>query len=226
MHPALARTQLVICDLDGTLVDSIPDLSAALDTAFEQSQLVPPGQSKARHWVGNGTEMLVKRALADAHEIDEQQVDDLELSQVLGRFSRAYADSPSRYSRLYPGVLRFLEWLKEEKVIVALVTNKPNEFVGPVLKAVGIEEHFAMALGGDSLARKKPDPAPLLHVLERFDIAADNALMVGDSRSDIRAGKAAGVATLAVSYGYNHGEPIARSEPDWIVDSLAELISD
>ncbi|MGJ8521615.1 Phosphoglycolate phosphatase [Carnimonas sp. R-84981] len=226
MHPALAHTRLVICDLDGTLVDSIPDLAAALDSALSDSGYSAAGLHKARGWVGNGTEMLVKRALADAHGIAEQQVNESELKQVLERFNRAYAQSPCCYSQLYPGVMRFLERLKQTHVTMALVTNKPCEFVDPVLKGTGIGDYFSLVLGGDSLPHKKPDPEPLLHVLKHFDIAAANALMVGDSRNDVRAGKAAQVATLAVSYGYNHGEPIAHSEPDWIVDALTEVLDD
>jgi phosphoglycolate phosphatase len=107
---------------------------------------------------------------------------------------------------------------------LALVTNKPSAFIAPLLEAFDLARHFALCLGGDSLAAKKPDPAPLLHVAAHFDVAPSACLMVGDSRHDIEAGRAAGFRTLAVPYGYNHGEPVALSRPDGTVESLAELV--
>ncbi len=104
------------------------------------------------------------------------------------------------------------------------MTNKPHAFIAPLLEGLGLAEHFALCLGGDSLPEKKPHPAPLLHVAAHFGVAPQACLMVGDSRHDIAAGRAAGFRTLAVPYGYNHGEPVRESRPDGVVESLAELV--
>ena len=117
-----------------------------------------------------------------------------------------------------------LRKLRECGLVLTLVTNKPHAFIAPILEALDLLGYFDLTVGGDTLARKKPDPAPLLHVAERFSIAPGECLMIGDSRHDIDAGKRAGFRTLAVPYGYNHGEPVALSRPDAIVESLAELV--
>ncbi len=109
--------------------------------------------------------------------------------------------------------------------MLALITNKPERFIAPILSHFGVLALFTSTVGGDSLAEKKPSPLPLLHVAHTLDIAPSASVMVGDSRHDIAAGKAAGFTTVALPYGYNHGDPIEQSHPDLIVASLRELVS-
>lgn len=229
MHPALVNTRLVICDLDGTLVNSLPDLSAALDSAFLDAGLPMPGHDKAKRWVGNGMRMLVTRALLDANVIAPDDHSD-ETRALVDRhfelFNQAYQERLCVASRLYPGVEEFLVGIKDRGMTLALITNKTGVFVPPILNALGISDCFSRVLGGDALPTKKPDPAPLAHVAEGLGLTPRETLMVGDSRNDVLAGKAFGARTLAVSYGYNHGEPISACQPDWIVDNLAAVLDD
>lgn len=221
MHPILNDIRLVTFDLDGTLVDSVPDLAAAVDAALADLDLAPRGEPRVRDWVGNGSLRLMERALRDALG---QDPDAALLARAHQGFLDHYGRDPSAHTRLYPGVREALDALRDRGLPLALVTNKPSAFIPPILEAFGLQDHFGLCLGGDSLAQKKPDPAPLRHVAAHFDVSPSACLMVGDSRHDIEAGRAAGFRTLAVPYGYNHGESVRDSAPDGVVESLAELV--
>lgn len=217
----LAGIRLVAFDLDGTLIDSLPDLAVAVDAMLLELGKPAAGEAKVGDWVGNGSHKLIERALHDAlgNMPDAEYV-----AMAHARFLHHYAEAPSARTRVYPGVHEALAALRERGIIVALITNKPQAFIAPILESMELADYFDLTLGGDSLSRKKPDPAPLLHVAEHFKVAPAHCLMVGDSRHDIEAGKRAGFRTLAVPYGYNHGEPVALSRPDGLVESLAQLI--
>ncbi|WP_309637335.1 phosphoglycolate phosphatase [Halomonas mongoliensis] len=221
MHPILDGIDLVAFDLDGTLIDSVPDLAAAVDATLSELGLPEAGEKKVSLWVGNGALKLVERALADA--LGETPSSE-RLALGHQRFLYHYGRDVGSRTRLYPGVVEALDALRARGLPLALVTNKPFAFIAPLLEGLGLAEHFALCLGGDSLPEKKPHPAPLLHLASHFDLAPSRCLMVGDSRHDIAAGRAAGFRTLAVPYGYNHGEPVQASGPDGMVESLAELV--
>ena len=221
MSPHLQGIQLIAFDLDGTLIDSVPDLAAAVDAMLADLGLPPAGEAKVRDWVGNGSRKLVERALAHAGDGAGEAADQEGAHE---RFLRHYAATPCARTRLYPGVREALTALKAQGFTLALITNKPEAFIAPILSALSLQAYFAMAVGGDSLPRKKPDPLPLTHVAERLGVAPGAALMVGDSRHDVEAGRRAGFRTLAVPYGYNHGEPVSLAGPDGEVESLAELV--
>lgn len=220
IHPALADISLVVFDLDGTLIDSAPDLARAVDKTLIERDLAGAGLDKVRHWVGNGSYELIERALTDALS---KPPSGAMLDAAHARFLAVYAAAPCERTRLYEGARAGLESLRQRGIVCALVTNKPIDFLPPILARFDLAPFFALTLGGDSLKEKKPHPAPLLHVADKTGVAPARALMVGDSRHDMQAGKAAGFRTLAVTYGYNHGEPIADSQPDYVVDSLARL---
>lgn len=222
-HPALDDIQLVAFDLDGTLIDSVPDLAAAIDATLEEQGQRPVGAEKVRDWVGNGSYKLVQRALAHACATAEDRLDAHTVDSAHTRFLDHYAATPYARTTLYDGVRQCLAALATRSVTCVLITNKPIALVAPILSHFELADFFTLTLGGDSLEEKKPHPAPLLHTAQQTGIAPARALMVGDSRHDIAAGKAAGFRTLAVTYGYNHGEPIADSRPDHIVATLAEL---
>lgn len=219
-----ALPQRVMFDLDGTLVDSALDLTAAVDNMLQALGREPAGEARVRQWVGNGAQTLVRRALSGELHASEEAVDAELFSAAYELFLAAYTQSNGRYSRLYPGVEPLLQHLQQAGVPLALVTNKPLAFTLPLLQALQIGHYFDQVLGGDSLVRKKPDPLPLLTVLAASDCAPAQALMIGDSRHDVAAARAAGCPVVCVSYGYNHGEPISASAPDRVVDSLAQLI--
>ena len=213
--------KLVMFDLDGTLIDSVPDLAAAVDVMLRQLGRDPAGDDQVRHWVGNGARVLVRRALAGgmAHE----HIDEGATEQALALFLEAYAGDHSR-STVYPGVRALLDQLQADQVPLALVTNKPSRFVPELLADKQLDGYFRWLVGGDTLPVQKPDPAALNWVMQQAAVSAAQALFVGDSRSDVLAARAAGVPVVAVSYGYNHGQSIAPENPDLLVDSLDALI--
>lgn len=213
--------RLVMFDLDGTLVDSVPDLATAVDRMLVEMGREPAGVEKVRKWVGNGVRVLVRRALAD--DIDHTAVSDAETEIALARFLDIYADCHELIT-LYPGVHELLEALSTAAVELAVVTNKPERFVAPLLEQVGLGGYFRWIIGGDTLPQQKPDPAALLQVMRLAGVSQEQSLFVGDSRSDVLAARAAGVPCVAVSYGYNHGRPVAEEAPQLVVDSLAELL--
>ena len=226
MHPILDDIRLVTFDLDGTLIDSVPDLAIAVDAALAELGLAAAGEARVRDWVGNGSRVLMERALLYATDPDvgKGNKGEARLERAHAAFLAHYGRDPGAHTRLYPGARECLDGLRRRGLPLALVTNKPHAFIAPLLEGLDLMDHFALCLGGDSLAEKKPHPAPLLHVSAHFDVAPSACLMVGDSRHDIAAGRAAGFRTLAVPYGYNHGEPVRDSGPDGVVESLAELV--
>lgn len=224
MHDALNDIDLIIYDLDGTLIDSAPDLALAVDEMLLAMRLSPAGVELVRDWVGSGSRRLVERALHHAGASGESCPDGQQLDDALALFMDFYAQHPVSRTHRYPGVIECLKVQRERGIHQALVTNKPSRFIDPVLEAMGLEGFFSHRLGGDSLPQKKPDPAPLLHVARALDIMPERVLMVGDSRSDVQAARAFGCRCLAVTYGYNHGEPIAALNPDHLLDSLEELV--
>jgi len=213
--------KLVMFDLDGTLIDSVPDLAAAVDRMLLEMERAPVGIDAVREWVGNGAPVLVRRALAGG--IDHASVDDDLAGQGLDLFMNAYAESHD-LTVVYPGVRDTLDWLHQQGVEMALITNKPERFVGPLLDQMKIGRYFRWIIGGDTLPQKKPDPAALLFVMQMAGIGADDALFVGDSRSDVQAAKAAGVKCVGLTYGYNHGRPISEETPSLVIDDLRALL--
>jgi len=214
----------VMFDLDGTLVDSALDLTAAVDNMLQALGRAPAGEDRVRQWVGNGAPVLVMRALTGEMYPADDAVEPELFQAAFEVFLSAYTQSNGRYSRLYPGVEEVLQQLQGAGVPMAVVTNKPMAFTTPLLKALKIDHYFDQVLGGDSLPVKKPDPLPLRVVMETFGCQPERALMLGDSRNDVLAARAAGCPVICVSYGYNHGEPVDACSPDRVVDSFAELI--
>ncbi|MFZ5757233.1 MAG: phosphoglycolate phosphatase [Pseudomonadota bacterium] len=212
----------VLFDLDGTLVDSVPDIAVAVDGMLKQLGRAPAGEARVRGWVGNGGRMLVRRALAG--NVTGVADDDPQLASAMDIFFACYDASNGRASRLYDGVTDALEELSVRGLPMAVITNKPHRYIEPLFDALGITRHFRILIGGDTLPVKKPDPAPLLLACRELGIAPADALMVGDSRNDIEAARAAGCPVVAVDYGYNYGRPIADDGPDRVIGNLLQLL--
>jgi phosphoglycolate phosphatase len=217
--------QLIAFDLDGTLVDSAPDIASATDRMLLAFGCPAAGQEKVRSWVGNGAAMLVKRALADSHEPQKvAAISDQQFEPAMDLFRQLYAEENGRLTTLYDGVADVLQAFSELGITQAVITNKPKVFADPLLQDLDIARYFALVLGGECLPEKKPHPMPLLTVAEQLGAGAGKSLMVGDSRNDVEAARAAGWVSAALTYGYNHGEPVANCQPDWLMDDFRELL--
>ncbi|MFU8838207.1 MAG: phosphoglycolate phosphatase, partial [Thiohalomonadaceae bacterium] len=212
--------EMVLIDVDGTLVDSVPDLHYCVDAMMKALAMPLRGEARVRTWVGNGVERLVRRALTDS--LDGEPDDQL-FARAYPIFMDLYAENTSKRSTLYPGVLEGLDYLQQQGYKLGCVTNKAAQFTIPLLKDLGVHDRFGIIVSGDSLPEKKPHPLPLLHAAEFFGVAPEKALMLGDSVSDVKAARAAGFQIICMSYGYNHGNDIRDAKPDAVIDSMAEL---
>lgn len=210
----------VLFDLDGTLIDSVPDLAYCVDEMMKQLGMPVRGEDAVRDWVGNGVQRLTERALINSVEGMPDQ--DL-MDKAYPIFLELYAENTSKRSRVYDGVIEGIEWMLEQGYRIACVTNKAEAFTIPLLKDKGLHDYFEFIVSGDTCAEKKPHPMPLLHAAKLMGVEPENALMVGDSRSDVKAARAAGFHIFCMTYGYNHGEDIRDYNPDVIMDSFAEF---
>jgi phosphoglycolate phosphatase len=216
----LKRPEMVLIDVDGTLVDSVPDLAYCVDEMLKQLDMPTRGEAAVRHWVGNGVERLVKRGLIN--RLDGEP-DAALYDKALPIFRALYAENTSKRSCLYDGVAEALEFLKTTGVRIGCVTNKASEFTLPILQDLGIRDYFETVLCGDMVEHKKPDPQPLLQSAETLSVSPQESMMLGDSMSDVKAARAAGFSIVCMSYGYNHGEDIRDYNPDAVIDSMIEI---
>ncbi len=211
---------MILIDVDGTLVDSVPDLACCIDEMMTRLDMPPRGEQQVRLWVGNGTERLIKRALTGRME---GEPDARLFERALPVFLQLYAQNVSTRTRLYDGVREGLDSFRAAGLRLGAVTNKPERFTLPLLRHMNLLDYFKIVVSGDSLPKKKPDPLPLLYAAQVLGVVPARAMMLGDSISDIQAARAAGFQVVCVSYGYNHGEDIRDAAPDAVVDSIVEL---
>lgn len=214
------QPQLIIFDLDGTLVDSVPDLTYCLDQMLCILGRLPHGEAKVRQWIGNGVERIVRRALVGGLHGEPL---DSDFARAYPLFLELYAQHNGNNAIVYPGVREGLDILKSYGYTLACVTNKAARFTEPLLKALKLNKYFDLIVAGDTLSKSKPDPTPLLHVIKHFGATTESTLMVGDSVNDVLAARAANLAIICVSYGYNHGQNIHQAQPDAVIDSLVDL---
>ena len=215
--------QLLIFDFDGTLIDSVPDLADATNAMLTTLGKETYPIETIRNWIGNGSRLLVERALVGKVEVLENELTVEEADHAEQIFFEAYKNLSGSKTVAYPDVDNGLKKLKNAGYTLALVTNKPIRFVPKILQSFGWQDLFSEVLGGDSLLTKKPDPAPLLHVCEALNVAPEQAVMIGDSRNDILAGQNANMDTLGLSYGYNYGQDIRELNPTEAFDSFQAL---
>ncbi|WP_369984614.1 phosphoglycolate phosphatase [Thalassolituus sp.] len=214
------QPELLLLDLDGTLIDSVPDLAKAVDSMLGILGMSLAGPERVARWVGDGADMLVRRALADGDEDAAKTLMQAQVTNARQYFDSAYMRCLHQATGAFPGVQEFLQATGKK----VLITNKPRQFTEPLITSLGWDSHFEFLLCGDDLSERKPSPVPVLHACKELGVSVENTLMVGDSRADIQAAKSAGVASVAVTYGYNHGEDIRGSAPDLVIDSLNQLL--
>lgn len=223
-----SSTRACIIDLDGTLVDTLGDFEIALNAMLAGLGYSSVSRSQIGRWVGKGSEHLIRTALVnavpEANAVDEAAVDRL-MPAAWRRYQEAYLRINGQHSAVFPGVHEGLAALRARGLPLACLTNKPLSFARPLLEAKGLSSYFSHVFGGDSFARKKPDPLPLIETCKSLGHAPFETLMIGDSANDAQAARAAGCPVLLTTYGYNHGEPVHAVDADGFVDSLADVSS-
>ncbi|OJZ18315.1 MAG: phosphoglycolate phosphatase [Thiobacillus sp. 65-29] len=210
----------VVIDLDGTLLNTAPDLAYAAELMMADLGRPCPSQDTIATYIGNGVSRLVKRVLTG--EMDAEP-DAALFEKAIAAYQKHYGANVSRESRPFPGVVDGLEAFKAMGLHVACITNKAAQFTHPLLKDTGLFDYFELILSGDTLPRRKPDPLPLLHACEVFGVQPAELLLIGDSLNDTQAARAAGCPVFCVPYGYNRGRPVAELDLDAVVPSLAEV---
>ena len=215
MVPPMTPIRSVTIDLDGTLLDTVPDLAAAANGMMRELGRPEFPLDVVASFVGRGIPKLVERCLPDLDAAAVAQAQDI--------FRRHYAIENGRRSALFPGVLEGLQAFRAAGLKMAVITNKAAAFTEPLLLATELAPWFGFAVSGDSLPEKKPHPMPLLHACERMGTRPAENLHIGDSRHDAAAARAAGCPVLLMTYGYNHGEPVRGVDADGWADALTEL---
>ena len=204
--------RLFIFDLDGTLVDTLEDITASVNFALTKLGRKPVPVDRVRHYVGDGTAMLLSRALGDRQDV---------LADAMGIFTVHYSRNLTVRSRLYPGVRETLEHFRT--LPMAVVTNKSRELSEPILEALGIRPYFGKVIGADEGLPLKPAPDAFLQIMRDLALTRDRTAVVGDGTTDIFAGKAAGITTCAVTSGFRSEEELRQAGPDLVIRSFAEL---
>ncbi|WP_445535504.1 phosphoglycolate phosphatase [Acinetobacter sp. G18] len=216
----LSKRDLILFDLDGTLVDSAADLYRSMNLSLQSLGWPLVTEVQIREWVGKGASKLCESVLLHLFgKLDAEQH-----KVLLHTFVETYGAELCVNTQIYSGVPEFLKHCQTLNIKMACVTNKPVKLAQGLLDALELTSYFQVVLGGDSLPERKPHPLPLLHCMQSLNTSASQSLMIGDSSNDVEAARRAGIDCIVVSYGYNHGESIYDCQPQQVIDSLAELI--
>ena len=215
----------VVIDLDGTLLDTAPDLAYAAELMMDELGMPAPELATIKTYIGNGVSRLVTRVLTG--DLDAEP--DAELfARAYAIYQKHYGENVSLHSRPFDGVVEGLQAFQAQGLHMACVTNKAEVFTIPLLRDTGLLKYFELVLSGDTLPRRKPDPLPLLHAGHHFATEPSQLLLIGDSQNDTQAARAARCAVFCVPYGYNRGVPVHELQPDAVVPTLfdaAQLVS-
>lgn len=214
----------VLLDLDGTLLDTIPDLAEAANRTLVELGRAPIPERTIATYVGKGIPILVQRLLR-AGQSDGGEPSAGELAVALAIFKRHYAATNGIAASIYPGVVAGLEAMLAAGLQLAVITNKAEDFTLPLLEQTGLRRYFALVVSGDTLEHKKPHPAPLLHACNTLGTTPGETPMIGDSINDMQAARAAGCPALCVPYGYNEGGDVRSLDCDAIVASLDDAVA-
>ncbi|HET6472855.1 MAG TPA: phosphoglycolate phosphatase [Pseudomonadales bacterium] len=224
-EPAVLRRRYAgyLFDLDGTLVDSAPDITGALNAALQRIGRPTVDEALTRHWVGHGSRVLIERALAHLDPTTGAP-DGSTMARAMDAFIEHYRAHIADATRPYPGVVDALNGLVQRGARLAVVTNKLGSLSEQLLVALHLRPFFAAVVGGDTLPQRKPDAEPALFACAQMHVAARDVLFVGDSATDVETARAAGCAVVCVRDGYNHGTPAEQLGADGVIDSLIALL--
>jgi len=217
----LPTPQWLCFDLDGTLIDSVPDIANSVNHMLRELNLAPASEHQMRDWIGNGAAKLVERAVRYGKQ--QTAADDIQLALAEELFFSAYRKNMAKHMRIFPGAIDVLEYFQNRQVALACVTNKPREFTMPLLEQLSLHEYFQVCVCGDDTPNKKPAAEPVLAAIEALRGRPDGGYMIGDSQTDILAAVNAGTGAIYVSYGYNRGLSVDQYQPIKI-DQLTQLI--
>ncbi|UAA40230.1 phosphoglycolate phosphatase [Paraneptunicella aestuarii] len=215
--------KFLIFDLDGTLVNSAPDIAQALNKTLLEFGLSVVEETQVQEWVGKGIEVLLARALENALE-DTDAIEKMK-GKALQSIKHHYAQCCTDKTHLYPQVIETLDKLQEKELDFSIATNKPTAMIAPILNALNISSYFPFFVGGDDVVNKKPHPEMLLKCMSERGYKPEETMMIGDSSNDIQAARNAHIPVAAFTYGYNHGKPIASENPDFVLNSFSELLN-
>ena len=213
----------VLFDLDGTLLDTVPDLHAAVCAMLADLGRPALPEEAVRSYVGRGIANLVKRVLADS--LDAAEDDSPAPAEALASFCRHYARENGRRTQLFPGAREGLEAIRAKGLPMAVITNKAEAFTRPLLEMTGLAEFFSVVVSGDNLPRHKPDPMSLVWTCGRLGVSPTDALFIGDSVNDFLAARAACCRVFLLPYGYNEGRDVRELDCDAIVPSIISAAS-
>lgn len=214
-----ARVRAVLFDLDGTLLHTAPDLAAAANRMLRGLERATRDPDEIATYIGKGIPVLVHRTLTGA--LDGRAEDAL-FERALAIFERCYAEESGRTAAPYPNVVEGLACMQTAGLALGCVTNKAERFTFDLLHRSQLARFFGCVVSGDTVARKKPDPLPVLHACRQLAVQPANTLLIGDSANDVEAARAAGCAVWCVPYGYNEGRPVGSLNCDAVVADLAE----
>lgn len=213
------RVSAVMIDLDGTLLDTIPDLAVAANMMLKELGMPVLPESTIRNFVGKGINNLIERTLTNSMD---GKPDAGLFQRALPVYEKSYHAVNGKHTTIYPGVKEGLDLLRAQGYPLVCVTNKSERFTLPLLEYVSMTDYFVSVVAGDTLPQKKPDPAPLLHACRQLQVAPADMLMIGDSMNDAQAARAAGCPIFCVTYGYNEGHDVHTLDVDAIVASLVD----
>ena len=216
----LDQRELILFDLDGTLVDSAFDLYRAMNLSLKELNLPTVTEQQVRVWIGKGTSLFCDSTL----KYIKGEVDPALHQQLLDTFLKIYNADPCVDTQPFAGIIEFLQWGIANNKKLICVTNKPEQPARKILEVLKMDQYFIDVIGGDRFDKRKPDPIQLNYCVEHFQTTAEKTLMMGDSSNDVEAARRAGIDCIVVSYGYNHGEDIHLCQPQQVVDDLTVLL--
>ena len=212
MLPDRAAVRAVVLDLDGTLLDTAPDIASAANRMLAELELRPVSEERVRDFIGRGVANLVRRLLEEAGAGG--------FDAAIARFEVAYLEGIAERTRAYPGVVEGLSMFSAARMPLACVTNKPSRFTDPLLEATGLRRYFGAVVSGDQVARKKPAPDAIVAAADALDVPVRSAWVIGDSANDVLAAHAAGCSVAVVPYGYREGLAVEALGADAVIPSL------
>lgn len=210
------KYKLIIFDLDGTLADTAPDVHFCINFIRAEMGLPPIFLDEAKMAIGPGPDLFVKHITSNDKNIN--------ISDTVKQFRQIYSQHLLDQTKLFPSILKLIEYLYDNKIILIVVTNKPGRYSKQILSGLNVSKYFKNILGPEEVKHQKPAPDPILKALDLAAVNSNEALMVGDTEYDIRAAKAANIDICAVGYGYSTEEHLKKFNPDYFIKNPDELL--